>query len=851
MHKQVIGGALLMLGLSACNLNSEALPTPNEENIIYVTATPALPTPDADGVIYVTTTPQGNTSDVAADNQAQTVNDVPTAILPSTEIVPTDPPATPTVSLADVQNQVAEAEQYLANGYFESSVQTFNAVVAQGDAVPDDVRAEAAFNMGRAALSEGLFQEAVDALTVLIEQLPDDGRVAQAHFLRGDAYSGLSLWQNAIADYQQYLALRPGMVDSYAHERIADAFLAEGQLEAAISSYDSAVNAGRLLVPTLILREKLAQIYLNNDRIEEAIAQYDAVLAVAQLPNYRAAIDFAAAQALMNAGDTTNAIIRARRIFENYPQTTQAYPAMQMLLDNGADIDGWQRGRVAYYYGDYSGAIEAFNDYSSSYQLDAIPAELYLMLGLSYREIGNSDAAVVAFQTLIEQYPDSDLFGEALLEQGRTRFLAGDIPAAIEAYMRIAQTYDYLEDTASEALWRVGYLYGTNGDPVNSREVFTRLATTYPDSEWAANGLTLAASAAVTAEQWDVAENLYGRIANIATGEDQAAAYLWVGRLAQQRGDNQGAEQAFNMAIQAAPDSYFAQRAQDIRNGQVPFTPPEQISFEMDEAAGQAEAEAWLREVFPIEGGGSLSRLSNALTNDPRVVRGQELTALSVFDEAEEEFTDLLDELRTSGNALGSYQMAIYLRDLGLYRLSIVAAADVITAANVATLDAPEYIARMRYPAYYSDLIVSEAAGEYDIDPLLMLSLIRQESLFDAHALSAANAYGLTQVIPSTGQYIAQNLGEEDWQVSDLLQPYVSIRFGSHYLAEQLRLFDGSPAPALAAYNGGPGNALDWNALAGGEVDLLLTTITFEETKNYVQRIYSHYNIYRALYGMS
>ncbi|MCA9885592.1 MAG: transglycosylase SLT domain-containing protein, partial [Anaerolineae bacterium] len=81
------------------------------------------------------------------------------------------------------------------------------------------------------------------------------------------------------------------------------------------------------------------------------------------------------------------------------------------------------------------------------------------------------------------------------------------------------------------------------------------------------------------------------------------------------------------------------------------------------------------------------------------------------------------------------------------------------------------------------------------------------------------------------------------------IRPYLSIRFGAFYLAEQLRLFDGSPAPALAAYNGGPGNALDWNALAGGEIDLLLTTITFEETQRYVQRIYSHYNIYRALYG--
>ena len=250
--------AILITVMSACNLNAtEGLPTADAENIIYVTATVPLPTADADGVIYITTTPSGS-------GDVQVVNDAPTAVLPSTELAPTDvPEATPTVDLAQVDQQVAEAERFFDNGYFEESVETFKAVVAQSGVVPNDVRAEAALNLGQAALREGLFQDAVDALTVIIDQIPDDLRVAQAYFLRGDAYSGLSLWQNAIADYQQYLSLRPGLVDSYAYERIGDGFLAEGDLNAALTSYDAAISAGRLLVPELILREKLAQIYTS------------------------------------------------------------------------------------------------------------------------------------------------------------------------------------------------------------------------------------------------------------------------------------------------------------------------------------------------------------------------------------------------------------------------------------------------------------------------------------------------------------------------------------------------------------------------------------------------------------
>ena len=133
---------------------------------------------------------------------------------------------------------------------------------------------------------------------------------------------------------------------------------------------------------------------------------------------------------------------------------------------------------------------------------------------------------------------------------------------------------------------------------------------------------------------------------------------------------------------------------------------------------------------------------------------------------------------------------------------------------------------------------------------MLLLSLIRQESLFNPSAESVAAARGLTQVIPSTGQYIAEQLAWQNYENRDLFLPHVSIAFGAFYLDEQLRIFDGNKAAALAAYNAGPGYTLDWVAIAGNDVDALVSTIQFDETKRYVQRIYSHYTIYRALYGV-
>jgi soluble lytic murein transglycosylase len=813
-------GILLSLSilLGACTLNAPELPdlTPNVDNVIYVTATP-LP-------------------ETMVALQANTATPLPPTIPPTPEIDPS------------VLLQLGDT--YVTNGYLEDAIGVYQSLINQGDAIAPEYRAVSAFRLGQVALRDGFFQQAVDALTLLITQFPDNSQTPQAYFLRGDAYLGLSQWQLAINDLQQYLALRPSLIDSYAYERIADAQIALGQTDTALQNYELAINAKRSLVPLLILREKLAQIYINLLRPADAVAQYDAILSVARNAPYRANISYTAAKALLNSGDVENGIARMNTIFASYPDTATAYQAMQQMIANGADIDGFQQGKSAYIAGDYQATINAFNGYTTTHQLASIPAELHLMLGRAYREIGNSDAATVAFQTIIDQYPQDPLFGEALLEGGRTRFLAGDIPAAILIYMSIADTYDYLTDTAGEALWRVGYLYGTNGEPVLSRQTFTRLADSYPNHELTTNGLFIAASAAVTNDEWSIAENLYSRIASLTTGEDQAAAYLWVGRLAVQRGDQNVANQAFDLATSSAPDSYYSARASDILIGREPFQPPAQYQFAFDVNAEVVAADEWIRQTFGVEATGELWRLSDGLNNDSRMIRGRELFVVGAFDEAFTEFDDLIEEARNNSDALTSYQVAIYLRGIGAYSESIIAAADVIRASGLGTLQVPSFIGRLRYPDYYIDLI-RPVAAERAVDPLLILSLIRLESLFNTYATAAAGEKGLMQVIPGTAQYIAERLQWQDYQHSDLFRPYAGVAFGSFYIDEQLDLFDQNTIPALSAYNAGPGRALDWNALSGGDPDLFMTTITIESTRGYVQVAYRNYNIYRALYGMN
>lgn len=765
-----------------------------------------------------------------------TATEAPPTQTPTATVPPT-PTTAPEILLS-------RGDRYLLNGEFESAANTYKSLVDQAGS-DSEAGAEAAYGMGQAAVREGLFEDAVEALTTFIDDYPQDERVAQAYYLRGDAYLGLSQWDEAIADFEAHLALRPGLIDSYAYERIGDAQVALNQTDAALDSYGKAAEASRETNALLALRERVAQINASAERTAEAIAQYDAILEVAQSPMYRASIALLAAQTVMDSGDVQGGLVRMNQIFINYSEQPQAYEAMTILLANNVNLDDFARGKVAFNYGDYQGAIAAFNDFTEAHtNAGDIPAELYLMLGRSYREVGSAQAALTAFQTIIDYYATDPLFGTALLEQGQTSAQDGDNAGAIERYMHIADTYNYLPE-APEALWRAGYLYSMDGQTEQARAVFERLADNYPDSTQARDGLFLAASLAYQANQLDSAERYYAEISVKASGEEAATAYFWVGRLALQRGDEQVANQAFAQVLANAPDSYFAARSSDILEDKAPFAPPEQLQFEFDDA-DQAAAEDWIRTTFSVTQEGVLSELALELSNDERLLRGRELWDVAEYDEALAEFNDLIAANQT--NALACYQLADYFREIGAYYSSVVAASYVIRNAQVGTLEAPPYIARMRYPIYYLDL-VQDASERRGIDPLLLFALIRHESLFNTYANGSTIEKGLMQVVPGTAEYIAAELRWSNYQHADLYRPYAGIEFGSYYLEQQLRRFSENVPAALAAYNAGPGRAESWLALSGDDPDQFMTAIDLDSTRAYVESIYSYYSIYRVLYG--
>lgn len=135
-------------------------------------------------------------------------------------------------------------------------------------------------------------------------------------------------------------------------------------------------------------------------------------------------------------------------------------------------------------------------------------------------------------------------------------------------------------------------------------------------------------------------------------------------------------------------------------------------------------------------------------------------------------------------------------------------------------------------------------------EPALVLAIIRQESEFDASAVSGANAHGLMQLIPSTARAQAIREGMI-YQRASLTDPNYNMTLGAAHLADLIDDFGGSYVLAIAAYNAGAANArgwiADWGDPRSSSVDVVdwVELIPFEETRNYVQRVLENLQVYR------
>jgi soluble lytic murein transglycosylase len=389
---------------------------------------------------------------------------------------------------------------------------------------------------------------------------------------------------------------------------------------------------------------------------------------------------------------------------------------------------------------------------------------------------------------------------------------------------------------------------------------YLRIASRYPKSPLAEEAFYLAARLTYLLGRWDKAVQAYttylGRYAKTgrfreAAEHEQAVSLLAGGRRdpsvrawralvtaegdarvrARYRelyavallgaGDRDGAREQFRRVIRDAPLSFAAL-----------------VSAARLRALGEPKP-IWLE---PAESAASRPPLAVELPLKPRLLHEIGLDAA-----AEQELTHHETELRRAHGSRGDEALceAYGLLSGAARRFNTSQRASQSGQLDHAPSASTQWLWNCAYPRPYQAL-VRAAEREHGLPQDLVYALMRQESAFRARAESEASAVGLMQLLPSTAERAALELGLTP-DPKQLDRPPYNIRLGSFYLARLLRLFRHNLPVTLAAYNAGPLSVSHW--LESGEklpLDLFVARIPFAETRTYVHRVMG--NLARYLY---
>jgi soluble lytic murein transglycosylase len=680
----------------------------------------------------------------------------------------------------------------------------------------------------------------------------DDARLPQATLMAARAYHAANECVQAMPHYQAYLAQETVLAD-LVQAWIGDCLVDEERLEEAVIAYRKALEVAEDPGTQVNLRERIAGIYLVEEEYDAAVAEYDAILDTARLDFYRAKIEYLAGQALAAAGRMEDAYVRYRRSVDNYPEAEYAYLSLVELVDAGVEVDQFQRGLVDYHAGAaypdaYGAAIAAFDRYLEAEPAEGADAALYYR-ALALRALEQPEAALETFEALIEGYPESQWLARAWREKGATHARMGDNDAAVKAYQDLAAFFP-ADELAPLALWQAAKLREREGAHEQAASRFEDVQASFPAFEDADESLWQAGLAYYRAGNSERAIlNWQALLENYAESPYRDKALYWLGKLGV-KDESSSDGDYWEQLVAQEPQTYYALRVQQIRASDsltatrlitAAVQPPD-----WDRTRVEAEILPWLQDWITVPTGTTDLNLPALVTGHTNLQRGEALLSAGMRLEALGAFDSVRAEAWKDPLALA--QLSLYFRDQGLHGLAARSAYRLAGLWPEGTIqDAPEALQRLAYPLVYDDLL-SMRAQEQGLDPLLLAALVRQESLFEPVAESYAGARGLGQVMPATGQGIANSLGLEDFVLDDLYRPSVSIQFGAFYLAAQMNLFDDQVLMALAAYNGGPGNTLRWSEASGGDLDLFVEVITAAQSRLYLQRVYEQYLIYERLY---
>jgi soluble lytic murein transglycosylase len=598
---------------------------------------------------------------------------------------------------------------------------------------------------------------------------------------------------------------------------------------------------------SLLIRD--AHLVYASALLEENRPQDAAALLEKDRAPVRSDLEFAIGRAYEAAGDNQKAESAFRNVYFNLPNSIEADAAgreLHKLGVSGSVAERHTRADLLFkakHYADaahdyhdlveevspadrpqvqlaLAGALEKSGQSHEARQLlttmgvqnvgDAEAERLYL-LSETERSTSDEDAVQRTLNELRQFGPTSPWLEQALLSAGNMYLLKRDYDRAIDYYRELQQRFPN-GGHASSAHWKAAWLTFRQGRTDEARQEFEQQIALYPDSAEVPNAL------------------------------------YWRARLAEEDGNPAMARAFYQKLSDRFRNYYYAELGRARLKG---------LASTGDGSSKQGPIrDASLKETEPhyplLDRVSPLSTAGKITATDPpddnlRVERARLLSNGALVDAAVRELQAAASQV---DGTWAPPEMARVYQDGGRYDRGIEIMKH--STPNYFAVDLPDlprpYWEALFPKAYWTDLRKYSVLN--GLDPYLVASLIRQESEFNAGALSHANAVGLMQLLPKTGKTVAKQVKLRGYSAPQLFTPAVNLELGTRYFKDMVDKYNGQFEYALAAYNAGTDRVGDW--LGEGhfrDPQEFVESIPFTETREYVQAILRNASVYRQLYG--
>lgn len=484
------------------------------------------------------------------------------------------------------------------------------------------------------------------------------------------------------------------------------------------------------------------------------------------------------------------------------------YPAQLTSEDWEVIADGYWRSE------EHRKAADAYTFASPT------PRNLY-RAARGFHRNGNLDTARRAYQRLLTEYHDAQESGQALI------YLAS-IASGDEAVVYLEKAIAKFPQAAPQAYLAKAVVHERFDKARAANDSRQQLLNQYSDS------------AAAAEYRWQTARQLAanGKIEDavewmqpiVKSGQEfdfAAKALYWTGKWAAEIDDKNAAKTALTRAIELYPQSYWAWRS----------------AVKLGWNVGDFSQ---LRSQSPT--------LELTETYSPLPMGSPALQELYLLGQDRDAWLLLQSEIEQPQQPSVNEQFVEGVLKLELGRYS----EGMQEIWNLTKRETPQELKQWRalrqtktywhslFPFPYQKTILQYAQQE-QINPLLVISVMRKESTFDPDIDSVVGAVGLMQIVPPTARWASQQIGLTDYSLTD---PEDNIRIGSWYLSHNHHRYDDDSLLAVASYNAGTSNVNAWLTRYNiDNRDRFVEQIPFPETKDYVEGVFGNYWNYLRLYN--